>query len=233
MLVYLFKICYVISTEVKMSKLLAIFFLSVCLILPVKAEAGRCGPPAPKALRNSKEKQKQQNRAANKYGLIRLKDLNDLQALIKSTGKLRLVQVTSSKSYWLNKNIGQLDPNNKQLYRYVRVWTKAFLDKETAAARKATGDRYEVAGMVRTDDYQKKLHNYKGNKLGAIRGKKWWQQSSHLTGSTVDISLDGMSSASKKWWRKRLQKLQKQGKVIAVEEVCGNHFHIMVLPTYK
>mgnify|MGYP001614104172 CR=1 FL=1 len=202
-----------------------LFILCVCLLFPSQAEAG--GRRHKRS--DASSKQKQENRAADKYGLSRIKDRKELEKFIAMG---RLVLVTNAGSYYLDENprdgIGHLDPDHKQLYHHARSWVKLFLDKELAEGHRLTGDRFKIAGLVRTHDYQKKLRQ---RNKGAIFGKVWWKQSLHLTGSAVDISFEGLSAHGMKWLRQRLKKLQAQGKIIAVKEF--GHFHLMILPLYK
>lgn len=213
-----------------------LFLMCVCLLFPSQTEAKGRGynySDTPVELRGSKAKQKQQNRAADRYNLSRIKDRNELEKFIAMKGGRQLVLLLETDSYYLDPDIGYLDPGYEELYQYTRIWTRLFLDTELAEAHLATGDRFKIASLVRPLDYQQKLYRNKNNKVGAIVGKKWWQQSSHPTGATVDISFDGMSLEGKNWLRKRFRKLQSQGKIIAAEEPRGRHFHLMILPSYK
>jgi len=217
-----------------MLKLLVLFSFCLGLFVSSDAEAGRkrrkrSGVPI--ALQYSKAKQKQQNRAANKHKLTRIKNLSGVKKLIGTKGVQNLVLISSStSSYYLDKDIGYLDPSNKVFYHYSCTFVKDFLDKEPAEAHRVTGKRSKITSLTRPTEYQVKLHKWK---KGAIVGSKWWQQSSHSTCAAVDISFYKLGSSGKKWWRSRLIYLQSQGQVIAVEEKNQGHFHVMVLPTYK
>ena len=170
--------------------------------------------------------QKRQNLAADADGLTRLKDAAQLARFIR---KGLLVEVVDADAYALDPDIGSHDPSRQGLYRYARPWTKAFLDKELAAAPRPEGFRFKITSLVRTQAYQDAL--CRGGDGAPVCGKRWWERSSHLTGATVDISKEGMPVAVRAWLKKRLAKLQKQGKVIAVEE--RGCFHVMVLPKYE
>ena len=216
-----------------MYNLFALFSLCICLLFPAQAAANgrrykRSG--ASSALRDTRAKQKQQNRAANRYDLSRIEDRSELEKFIAMAGPRRLVAVSDTDSYYLDPDIGYLDPGYEHLYRHARVWVKLFLDTELTEARRVTGDRFKIASLVRPRSYQEKLSR---RKSGAIFGKRWWEQSSHMTGATVDISFKGLSVAGQRWLRQRLKKLQAQGQIIAVEERYSGHFHVMVLPSYK
>ena len=216
-----------------MLKPLVVLLLSICFVLPVQADKERCGYNVPSELEHhGHAKQKKQNLAANKYVLSRINNLDTLGDFIKRSIVWRSVIVTDTPAYYLDKEIGRRDRKNKGLYHYTRIWVKLFLDNELSAGHLVTGDRYKIASLVRTKVYQKRLRRH-DRRIGAIGGKKWWQQSSHLTGSAVDISFNGLSPAGFAWLQNRLVKLQDEGKVIVVQESCKNHFHVMVLPSYK
>lgn len=54
--------------------------------------------------------------------------------------------------------------------------------------------------------------------------------STHLTGATVDISLLGADRKTKKLLVARLLEDREKGRVLAIFERAGNHFHILVIP---
>ena len=63
-------------------------------------------------------------------------------------------------------------------------------------------------------------------------GRAWWKQSSHLTGSTVDISYKDISPESKAWLERKLRQMERQGLVEATEEHGSQAcFHVMVFPS--
>lgn len=218
-----------------MPKLLALLTALFFLFTSSDAEARRkknkhhkrSGVPA--ALKHSKAKQKQQNLLANKYKLPRIKNLAEQKKRIASKDSRRLVQVTDTSAYYLDPKIGSLDHGNKVYYHYTCTWVKDFLDTDLVQLHKDTGKKFKITSLTRPRSYQRKLKEVNGN---AIVGKKWWQQSSHSTCSTVDISFYKLGSVGKKALRKKLIERQAQGKVIAVEEVKGGHFHVMVSPAY-
>jgi len=203
-----------------MRKLTVLVFCSLCLVGSSLAEA------RPHRDSINKIKQKKQNRFANRHHLSRLKDLAQLERFIKN--KL-LVLISDTDSYHLDAGIGKWDKKHKILYHYARSYVKNFSDNEFGACHNETGDVYKINSLVRTYAYQKRVRKYETN--GAIAGKKWWQQSAHLTGAALDISWKGLSSAGRSCLRKSLRLLNKKGKIISMRE--SDHYHVMVLPSYK
>jgi len=172
--------------------------------------------------------QQRQNRAADHYGLTRLKDRTELQSFIKE-GKL--VPVTDTAAYELDEWLGTSDPGYEALYRYARPWTQDFLNRELGDLHEAYGTRFRITSLVRTEVYQRAL--IQGGNRAAIRGTAWWQRSSHPTGATADISWLDLDPKVTAKLRKRLQELQRQGKVEFIMERYHKCFHVMVLPTYS
>lgn len=168
--------------------------------------------------------QERHNLAADRDDLDRFGDLKDLRGFIRSG---RLVRIGGGKAYRLWK-VGGHDPKNRDLYRYARPWVKTFLDKELGAAHRKFGARFKITSLVRTGAYQKRICR-SGNRA-AICGGDWWEQSLHLTGAAVDVSKEGLSRKAKRWLRKRLIALQKQGRVLAIEE--AGCFHVFVRKAY-
>lgn len=195
----------------------------VCALLASEATGEAKKPKRSGALRGSVASQKRQNSVADDHDLTRIKDLDQLERFIDQG---RLVPIEDTDSYYL-ETVGSEDPDNAELYAHARPWVKKFLDAELEAAHRDTGDRFKITALSRTKKYQKRLCR---NNAAAICGSAWWKQSSHLTGSTVDISKIDMSSKARKWLRKRLIKLEKQGKIEATEE--SGCFHVMVFPNY-
>lgn len=193
------------------------------LLLAAPMDAGAKTPKRSGALRGSVASQKRQNSVADKWDLTRLKDVSQLKRFIE---KGRLVPIVDTDAYYLDA-VGSEDPDNADLYAHARPWVKKFLDAELGAAHSDAGDRFKITGLARTKAYQKRLCR---TNSAAICGSAWWKQSSHLTGSTVDISKIDMSDAARDWLRRRLIKLEAKGKIEATEE--AGCFHVMVFPDY-
>lgn len=196
-------------------------FLS--FILLVLASAASAGP----SLKGSPASQMRQNSIADKARLTRIQDRDQLKAFIKAG---LLVEVVPTASFFFAKEIGEADPSHGDLYRHARPWVKKFLEDVSAECYAVTGERLEVTSLVRTAAYQRSL--VRGGNRAAIRGHAWWQRSSHLTGSTVDISYLGLQPATVRWLEKKLRALEKAGLVEATEEYGNNCFHVMVFPKY-
>ncbi len=179
----------------------------------------------PKPLAGSSASQQRQNRIADRYDLTRLRRREDLERFIKAG---LLVRIDDSAAYDLDKDIGSMDPGHADLYRYARPWVKRFLDETLSEGLRETDQRFKITSLVRTEAYQRRLSRRNGN---AIHGRIWWKQSSHLTGSTVDISYKDLHPKTVEWLARSLRLLERRGRVEATEErgdqAC---FHVMVFP---
>lgn len=182
------------------------------------------GDARAQSLRGGKAAMTRQNAAADADGLTRLQDLDDLKRFI---GQGHLVPIGNTRSYYLD-GPGSMDRTHAKYYRYARPWTKAFMDKELGALRAKFGRKAKVTSLVRTQDYQDRICRA-GNRA-ATCGDEDWEISTHLTGATVDISKHGMSRKALRWFRSRLKKLHRQGKVDVIEE--RGAFHVLVLKAY-
>ncbi len=177
------------------------------------------------SLAGSPWSQARQNRIANRYHLARIKNRKELKNFIE---KNLLIPIDSTEVYYVDKEIGSADSQYAHLYRYARPWVKKFLNETLDECFRENHQKFLITSLVRTRTYQNNLRRWNRN---AISGRVWWRQSSHLTGSTVDISTIGMSQETKIWMRKRLKKLEKEGWIEATEEHGNqNCFHIMVFP---
>lgn len=188
-----------------------------------EAAAGRRCSISP-SLRGGPGVQKLHNLQADTDGLSRLGIRNELLTFI---GRGLLVPIRDTGSYYLDK-IGGHDPGHSELYRYIRPWTKRFLDRELGPASKELGHRFKLISFVRTEVYQERICR-SGNRAATCSGA-WSKRSLHLTGATVDISKEGMSRKTLAWMRKRLIRLRSQGLVGPIEE-CGA-FHVFVRKAY-
>lgn len=180
----------------------------------------------PASLKGSVLSQKRQNRVANKAHLSRLRNIKDIQKLVR---KDLLVEVKDTPAYYLGRYLGYLDAPNAAWYRFTRPWTKRFLERVLGAGHRLTGERFKVTSLVRTKIYQRKLVKKGAN---AISGSGWWRQSSHLTGATIDISYKNMSPKARRWLEKKLLILERKGLVEATKERRSYCFHVMVFPSY-
>lgn len=168
--------------------------------------------------------QKRQNAIADRHDLTRIRDRDQLEKFVDAG---LLVPLYDTVAYVISDELGEKDPGHRFLYKHARPYTKAFLDDVLGEAHRTFGSRYTITSLVRTVEYQRKLCKSNGNAICGVRG---WKRSSHLTGASVDISYVGMSAKERRWFRKKLNRLQAAGKIIYVREISQACFHIMALP---
>ena len=172
------------------------------------------------SLRGSPESMAKQNEQADKEKLSRLweKDLENFKK------KKLLVPIPDGKRGVI------VDDRLQEKYSWVRPWTSRFLVDFRGDFEKNLNDVPQVNSAVRTVEYQRKLRKENKNAASAEPGPR---QSSHLTGSTVDIGKKDMSPRQLKWVRNYLLALKKRGLIEAIEEKHQAVFHIMVFKKYK
>ncbi len=207
-------------THRKLSSALAVLLFFA--LLPGTSEAGRRPAwdrlPSHGGRQNSVERQYGIARA---YRLGRIRDRAELRRWIADG---RLVTLPDAPAYYLDpESVGAEDADNAELYRYGRPWVRDFLDEVLAEGFALHGERFKITSVVRSVEYQARLR--RGNRAAAAA----WA-SSHVTGSTVDISLEGLSDGAKRWLRERLWKLDRRRAVDAIEE--PGCLHVMVFPDY-
>ncbi len=113
-------------------------------------------------------------------------------------------------------------------YRYVRPWTRLFLDRISSQFRRRFGRPLRITSLTRTVEYQHQLSRRNGNAASPYGEKR----SSHLTGASLDISKKGLSGAQVSWLRRVLLSIHKKQYVFAVEEFYQPNFHVMVHRNY-
>lgn len=181
-------------------------------------------------LRGSRAAMARENAAADRHDLRRYKHSGELRAAIESG---MLVKIPDTEGYFLDPTLGEADvPFHARLYRHARPWVKSFLDDVARDLKKAIGvvETLKITSLVRTETYQELLMLRNPN---AARGATADTRSSHLTGSTVDISTKEMSPKVRAWLRQKLAVLEMRGLVQATEERKANMcFHVMVFPEY-
>ena len=189
-------------------------------ILPNPAprlETVRFAMPPP--LRGSHESLVHQNEMAMADGLERIRDDEDLQDRIDHGS---LVPVPVSASLRINSDL----PENR---RYCRPWTAEFLSDLSKAHTARFGTSIEVTSAVRTVEYQRRLRLINGNAAAADGDIA----SPHLTGGTIDIAKQGMSSKEIGWLRTWLIPLEQAGLIDVEEEFKQSCFHISVYRNYS
>lgn len=184
--------------------------------LAIYDERGRLILPAP--LRGSHEVLLHQNEMADREGVARIKDDEDLVQLRQAK---QLVPLPTGETLRVDERL----PEDR---RYSRPWTAVFL---TAMAR----DFYtkfhvplQVDSAVRTVDVQKRLERTNGNAAPAEGATA----SPHLTGQAIDVAKRGLTLAEIAWLRLYLQPLMDAGKIDVEEEFRQACFHISVYKSY-
>ena len=192
------------------------------------AQAGTRGQPTmmvlpPVRLKGSDESQRWQNYMADIENLSRIENHSQLLVFEK---KGLLVPLPETETI-------VLDPRLKvtREYCYVRPWTREFLeDLGKAYHRKFPTSVFQINSAVRDRTRQRNLQKNNAN-AAAVYGPK---ASSHLTGSTIDITKRGMGRAQVVWMRGELFKLAKQRQIWVTEESFNQTvFHIMVFSSYR
>jgi hypothetical protein len=113
-------------------------------------------------------------------------------------------------------------------YRYCRPWTKLFLQRLSRQYYARFKRPLRVTSLVRTVARQRQLARRNGNAADATGS----DQSSHLTGATLDISKHSMSAQGRSWMRDVLYSLRQAGYLYAIEEFEEPVFHVMVYANY-
>jgi hypothetical protein len=166
----------------------------------------------------SHESLTRQNDKTENDNLERIEDEDDLADRI---ARKVLVPVPASASLTVN---GELPEN----HRYCRPWTAVFLTELAKVHAAMFHKPLEVSSAVRTVAYQKQLMETNGN-AAAAEGDV---VSPHVTGATVDIAKQGLSSREMTWMRSWLLPLQKAGLIDVEEEFKQACFHITVYKAY-
>ncbi|HKS65604.1 MAG TPA: DUF5715 family protein [Candidatus Acidoferrales bacterium] len=160
-----------------------------------------------------------QNERADAFHLSRLRDVAMVQ---KFRAEGLLVSVPSRTSSYYLQDV----PTD---YRYLRPWSKLFLDRISRDYYARFHEPLRVTSMLRTVSVQRRLSRTNPNAADAIGSDR----SSHLTGATLDISKHGMDPRGVVWMRNILLELKNAGYIYPIEEFQEPCFHVMVLPTYR
>lgn len=192
--------------------------LAAVLALLVAAPAAAADAEHVQLLRGSPQALAQQNIRANFEDLTRLQNEADLRRFKEL--KL-LVPLPSTQKVVVDRRI-------PARFRYCRPHVHDFLLDLADEYYRKWGHPLQINSAVRTAERQRQLA--KSNKNAAPAGSGL-RQSSHLTGSTVDISKLAMSEDGRAWMRTHLAKLERQGRIEATEEHAQAVFHVMVYNT--
>jgi hypothetical protein len=187
------------------------------VILPaLYNKRGRLIVPPP--LKGSREILLRQNQVADRDGLDRVQNDDDLMDM---RNKKMLVAVPVNSGIQVDDRL----PANR---RFCRPWTAQFLATLARAHYARFHTPLQVNSAVRTVEFQQRLLRTNGNAAPA-EGET---ASPHLTGQAVDIAKHGLSLTEIAWLRGYLLPLVQEGKVDVEEEFQQACFHISVYKKY-
>ncbi|RZU42122.1 DUF5715 family protein [Edaphobacter modestus] len=187
------------------------------IILPtIYNKRGRLIVPRP--LKGSHEILVRQNVVADRDGLDRIQDDNDL---LRMREQHLLVALPVSRALEVDDRL----PSDR---RFSRPWTAQFLATLAQAHYARFHTPIQVNSAVRTVEFQQRLLRTNGNAAPA-EGET---ASPHLTGQAVDIAKHGLSRTEIAWLRGYLLPLIQQGRIDVEEEFQQACFHISVYKKY-
>ncbi len=170
------------------------------------------------SLRADRDSQTIQNKRADRDRLGRIED----GAMLRRYARLQLLSPVpdQTRNYYVHDVPTQ--------YRYLRPWTKLFLDRLSGQFRRRFGKPLRISSLTRTVSYQNSLRKSNGNAASPYGEKR----SLHLTGSSLDISKKNLRSRERSWMRRVLTSLKGKGYLFPVEEFRQPNFHVMVYRNY-
>ncbi|WP_158794446.1 DUF5715 family protein [Granulicella sp. L60] len=190
---------------------------STPVILPeLYNKRGRLIVPPP--LKGSHEILIHQNEVADRDGLHRIQDDDDL---LDMRSKRLLVALPENGTLQVDDRL----PTNR---RFCRPWTAQFLATLARAHYAHFHTPLQVNSAVRTVEFQQHLIHINGNAAPAEGDTA----SPHLTGQAIDIAKHGLSLSEIAWMRGYLLPLVQEGKVDVEEEFQQSCFHISVYKRY-
>ncbi|MEI9978762.1 MAG: DUF5715 family protein [Edaphobacter sp.] len=190
---------------------------STPVILPeIYNKRGRLIVPPP--LKGSHEILVRQNQVADRDGLDRIQNDEDL---LQMRSRHLLVSLPVSNALQVDERL----PVNR---RYCRPWTAQFLATLARAHYAHFHTPLQINSAVRTVEFQQHLIHINGNAAPAEGGTA----SPHLTGQAIDIAKHGLSLTEIAWLRAYLLPLVQEGKVDVEEEFQQACFHISVYKQY-
>jgi Family of unknown function (DUF5715) len=172
----------------------------------------------PPPLKGSHEILVHQNEVADRDGLARVQNDDDL---VDMREKKMLVGLPVNEGLQVDDRL----PVNR---RYCRPWTAQFLATLARAHYGRFHTSLQVNSAVRTVEFQQHLMHVNGNAAPAEGDTA----SPHLTGQAVDIAKHGLSLAEIAWLRGYLLPLVQEGKIDVEEEFQQSCFHISVYKKY-
>jgi len=176
------------------------------------------GPPVAPELRGSRDSLLKQNSEINQAGLTRIEDDAQLQQLEE-----RGVLVPITETQYL-----QVSPALKENRRYARPWAAQFVDDLGREFYEHFGKPLQITSAVRTVEQQRRLMRRNHNAAPA-EGEI---ASSHLAGTTLDISKRGLSRKQHKWVVDYLAGMKESGVIEPEEERRQACFHVMISQRY-
>jgi hypothetical protein len=177
---------------------------------------GRLVVPPP--LRGSHEILIHQNQIADRDGLDRIQDNDDL---LNMRSERLLVPLPAS-------NALQVDERLPADRRYCRPWTAQFLAALARAHYAHFHTPLQINSAVRTVAFQQHLIHINGNAAPAEGDTA----SPHLTGQAIDLAKHGLSLTEIAWLRGYLLPYVQEGKIDVEEEFQQACFHISVYKRY-
>jgi hypothetical protein len=187
------------------------------VILPtLYNKRGRLIVPPP--LKGSREILVHQNQIADRDGLDRIRNDEDI---LEMRGQRLLVSLPVSNALQIDDRL----PANR---RYCRPWVAQFLATLARAHYAHFHSPLQVNSAVRTVEFQQHLVHINGNAAPAEGDTA----SPHLTGQAIDIAKHGLSLTEIAWLRGYLLPLVQEGKVDVEEEFQQSCFHISVYKRY-
>jgi hypothetical protein len=172
----------------------------------------------PRPLKGSHEILVRQNVVADRDGLDRIQDDDDLASM---RDQRLLVALPVSRALDVDDRL----PADR---RYCRPWTAQFLTTLARAHYARFHTPLQVNSAVRTIDFQQRLQRTNGNAAPA-EGET---ASPHLTGQAIDLAKHGLSLTEIAWLRGYLLPLVQQGRIDVEEEFQQSCFHISVYKKY-
>lgn len=187
------------------------------VILPtLYNKRGRLIVPPP--LKGSHEILVHQNQVADRDGLDRIQNDDDL---LNMRSQKLLVSLPASNALQIDDRL----PANR---RFCRPWVAQFLATLARAHYAHFRSPLQVNSAVRTVEFQQHLVHINGNAAPAEGDTA----SPHLTGQAIDIAKHGLSLTEIAWLRGYLLPLVQEGKVDVEEEFQQSCFHISVYRKY-
>jgi len=170
-------------------------------------------------LKGSRESLLRQNDEIDRFHLERID--TDAQ-LMELERKQALIPFNESDSLVFQSTI-------EYTRRFARPWTTEFTEEMAKAYYAKFHRPIVVTSAVRTSEQQAKLRRHNGN-AAPVDGET---ASSHLAGTTIDISKTNMGRAEREWVNDYLSRYYDAHLVEVADEAKTHCYHIMVSPEYE